>query len=245
MEWMPLDTTRLLDSTLYDKAPGDAFKAAVGLWCKAWWQQPAASLPNDDQALAKMIGVSPQKWRTVKEWALHGFVLCTDGRFYHPIIAEKAREAWAFKIKQQEKANKRWGKAGDDLFATPGKPDPVVDATADANRPDSTLPNRTGVNTPFTRPEWVPDIAWQGFVEMRKRIKKPLTDYAAWLVVKELVKLVRAGEDVEAVLNQSSRNSWQDVYPASGRKGGNGRQAAVEANNRSVADRFAKGGGGS
>ena len=51
--FMPLDVLRLRDSDLAALANGEEFKAAVLLWCAAWHQVPAASLPNDDRLLAR------------------------------------------------------------------------------------------------------------------------------------------------------------------------------------------------
>ncbi|MFK2876919.1 DUF1376 domain-containing protein [Rhodanobacter hydrolyticus] len=93
MPWMPLDTVRLIDSDLFALSTGDEFKAAVALWCKSWTQVPAASLPNDDRILAHLSGTA-SRWKRVKAMCMRGWVLCDDGRFYHPVIAEKALEAW-------------------------------------------------------------------------------------------------------------------------------------------------------
>ena len=93
MPWMPLDTVRLIDSDLFALSTGDEFKAAVALWCKSWTQVPAASLPNDDRILAHLSGTA-SRWKRVKATCMRGWVLCDDGRYYHPVIAEKALEAW-------------------------------------------------------------------------------------------------------------------------------------------------------
>lgn len=106
LPWMPIDTVRLLDSDLFALATGDEFKAAVALWCKAWQQVPAASLPNDDRVLAHLSGAG-KRWKKVKEQALRGFVLCADGRWYHPVIAEKALEAWEHREEFQESSNNK------------------------------------------------------------------------------------------------------------------------------------------
>lgn len=92
--FMPLHVQRLRDSELVDLSTGDEFKAAVLLWAFAWHQQPAASLPNDDRILAARSGAG-SNWRKVKAMALRGFVACSDGRLYHPLIAEAALDAWA------------------------------------------------------------------------------------------------------------------------------------------------------
>lgn len=62
-------------------------------------------------------------------------------------------------------------------------------------------------------PSWVDPEAWAGFVEMRKKIRHPLTARAAELVVKELDKLRATGADPTTILDQSTRNSWRDVFP--------------------------------
>lgn len=93
--FMPLDVVRLVDSDLTAIASGDEFKAAILLWCKSWHQVPCSSLPNDDRMLAHLAGYGRdlKAWRRVKEVAVRGFILCSDGRLYHPVIAEKALEA--------------------------------------------------------------------------------------------------------------------------------------------------------
>ncbi len=95
MVFMPLDVGRMMDSDQFAMATGDEFKAAMALYAKAWLQVPAASLPNDDRVLAHLAGgYTPRRWRKVKDVAMRGWILCTDGRLYHPVIAEFAHDAW-------------------------------------------------------------------------------------------------------------------------------------------------------
>jgi hypothetical protein len=70
-------------------------------------------------------------------------------------------------------------------------------------------------------PDWIEKESWDGFVAMRKAIRKPLTPRAMQLTVRELEKLLSAGEDVNAVLNQSTMNSWQGVFPLKNSNRGN------------------------
>ncbi len=51
-----LDTAKLLGSELWALSTGDEFKAAVALWCRAWHQVPAGSLPDDDTVLCSFAG---------------------------------------------------------------------------------------------------------------------------------------------------------------------------------------------
>lgn len=55
--------------------------------------------------------------------------------------------------------------------------------------------------------------AWKAFIEMRKFIRKPLTNYAMDLTCKTLEKLHREGHDPIAVLNKSVEHNWQGVFP--------------------------------
>ncbi|EHK65277.1 DUF1376 domain-containing protein [Achromobacter arsenitoxydans] len=99
--FMPLDVARLRDSDLAIQLGAEEFRAAVLLWCAAWHQVPAASLPDDDKALAALAGYGRvvAEWRKNREGALYGWVKCDDGRLYHPVVAEKARDAWQAKHK--------------------------------------------------------------------------------------------------------------------------------------------------
>lgn len=99
--FMPLDVRRLRDSKLAASVNGESFRCTVLLWCASWHQVPAASLPDDDIELAQLAGFG----RAVAQWkkarkggALYGWVKCSDGRLYHPVVAEKAKESWQSKL---------------------------------------------------------------------------------------------------------------------------------------------------
>lgn len=105
-EFMPLDVMRLRDSDIAAVDDAEVFRAAVLAWCVAWHQVPAASLPDDDKAIARLIGMGRDAaafGALRAAGALHGFVKCVDGRLYHPVIAEKAITAWEAKDKQRNR----------------------------------------------------------------------------------------------------------------------------------------------
>lgn len=126
LPFMPLDVIRLIDSDLFAISSGDEFKAAVALWCKSWIQLPAASLPDDDRVLSHLSGAGV-RWKKIRAMALKGWVKCSDGRLYHPVISEKACHAWKARIAQKERAAKRWNKqkngAGNATEEKPALPD--------------------------------------------------------------------------------------------------------------------------
>ena len=109
LPFMPLDVNRLRDSQLAINASGDEFRAAVLLWCASWGQIPAASLPDDDRSLASYAGYGRDMkgWKKVRAGALRGWIKCDDGRWYHPVVAEKALEAWDARIEHRDAAESK------------------------------------------------------------------------------------------------------------------------------------------
>jgi len=106
---MPLDVRRLRDSDIAAIDDAEAFRAAVVAWCVAWHQVPAASLPDDDASLCKLLiyGRDLDGWRRLREaGALRGFRRCGDGRLYHVVVAEKANEAWGKKQAFRERSRR-------------------------------------------------------------------------------------------------------------------------------------------
>jgi hypothetical protein len=61
--------------------------------------------------------------------------------------------------------------------------------------------------------DWIDEGAWYGFMEMRRTIKKPMTERAISMVINRLEKLKQNGHDVNACLDQSTLHCWQDIYP--------------------------------
>lgn len=123
-KFMPLDVARLRDSDLASDETPECCWAAVLIWCASWHQVPAASVPDSDQWLAKQAGYVARgkvakEWLEVREGAMRGWVKCSDGRLYHPVVAEKAIEAWDSKLDQRwrtevgriKKHNERHGTA--------------------------------------------------------------------------------------------------------------------------------------
>lgn len=82
----------------------------------AWKQVPAASLPNDAKVWARVTGRSlRQIQRLVADGGngspLHGWVRCSDGRLYHPVLAADALRAASKSELAQGAAHMRWTKA--------------------------------------------------------------------------------------------------------------------------------------
>lgn len=54
--------------------------------------------------------------------------------------------------------------------------------------------------------------AWDGYREMRKKIKAPMTDRAVTLALNELTEWRAAGEDVAQILDRSTKNAWRGLF---------------------------------
>lgn len=98
-EFMSLDIRRLLRSDTWLEAASDPRlgHALMTLWAESWHQVPAASLPDNDRVLARLAMCETSEWERIRERALSGWIKCDDGRLYHPVVAEKASEAFARK----------------------------------------------------------------------------------------------------------------------------------------------------
>jgi hypothetical protein len=136
LESMPLFCARLVDSDLVGLSTGEEFKAAFLLWAKAWTQRPAGSLPTNPKILARYAGVSVEFLEASREIILRGWTECSNGRLYHPTVAEAAMIAWnarvsyekrvgSFSQKQSERARRGW------IKRKASKPNAVASATAE------------------------------------------------------------------------------------------------------------------
>jgi hypothetical protein len=61
-------------------------------------------------------------------------------------------------------------------------------------------------------PPWLPLEAWEGFKQMRKQGRYPMTALAEKLAIKELDKLRQSGQAPEEVLNQSTMRGWRGLF---------------------------------
>lgn len=162
-----LDVDRLLASELVALGTPEECWAATMLWCRAWKQVPAASLPDDDRVLAAFSGAG-KRWPKVRDMALRGFVKCDDGRLYHHVLAGEANAAWKRRQAYSEKrerdaerlrswrATKQEGNAGETRDETHSETRFVAerdrdrDVTEVSNNKKGSEPNGSGGEPPST-----------------------------------------------------------------------------------------------
>lgn len=86
------------------------------------------------------------------------------------------------------------------------------DALVAAGQPKRNAAAKKAISDMPALPVWLPLEAWEAFLAMRIKIKKPATEYAQKLLLGKLAQFRERGHDPEQVLNQSIENSWQDLY---------------------------------
>lgn len=158
--FMPLHVARLRDSDLAGEVEPEAAWYAVLLWAASWHQLPAASLPDNDAVLTKLVGLGRdiKTFRKHRDGALRGFVKCLDGRLYHPVVAEQAVTAWNSKLEQRwrtecariKKANQRNGTSLGlptfEQFLSGGRPEDVPrDTVGDVPAGAGSCPRGNGI----------------------------------------------------------------------------------------------------
>jgi DNA-binding transcriptional regulator YhcF (GntR family) len=92
--------------------------------------------------------------------------------------------------------------------------------------PDTVSPNTPKIHQLTTKyiraelPDCIPADAWNGWVEMRKQRKKPLTDRAYNQAIDKLAAFMAKGQNITEVLDRSTMNGWTDLYEIKEQKNG-------------------------
>jgi hypothetical protein len=61
-------------------------------------------------------------------------------------------------------------------------------------------------------PDWIEPDAWNDYMAMRKRIKKPMSDRRMKQFIARCYELHKAGHDVNQSLDEASDHGWLDLY---------------------------------
>ncbi len=87
--WFSLPVAEVTKGRWWLTATPSARGVMLTLLCEAWHQIPAASLPNDRRSWTK-LGQVPSKTGRLMAEIMSEWVLCSDGRLYHPMLAKIA-----------------------------------------------------------------------------------------------------------------------------------------------------------
>lgn len=203
LPYMPLKIEQLKASRTWlvcRRRPELAFYL-INLWMRAWGEEPAGSIEDDDDVLAAAADCPPDKWPAIREAALAGWVRCSDGRLYHPTLCEIAAETFEKRTAiEQERAADRARKREKYRRASAGK-------TANSEKP----PPENRISPP-EKSQIPPEFALKGREEKGREERKedasklagaeaPPSKPSPIAAVRQALGKVLSPENVEAVLD--------------------------------------------
>lgn len=111
LDWFKFEHKRAARSSWWKRATHVARSINMDLWVEAFQQVPAASLPDEDFQLAGWCGFGRDvdAFLRLKAEIMAPWIKCSDGRWYHPTLAEVAVEAWesTVSVRRKERERKR------------------------------------------------------------------------------------------------------------------------------------------
>lgn len=159
--------------------------------------------PIKQRDIARQIGMRDQEQDVLT--VLNEFFVSTDLGFVSP-RADKEIKHFHEKLEQASRA----GKASAERRLS--KRSTLVQTDVQPTNNHKPITNNQVKKEPMVLPDWLDKDVWKAFVEMRSKIKKPLTETAVKLVWKKLEKMKESGYSTTQVLENSISNCWLDVY---------------------------------
>ena len=184
------------------------------------------SLPHDQKVLARCARLSGRRWADAWE-RLSPLLTISGGQVTQKRLSEeyaKAMQKSAVRAASGSKGGAAKALKGNELPLANGH---VLPQHSSDIRLKKEKKKKDGAKAPsllpgLQFPDWWPVPAWEGYVAMRKKKRAPMTDRAVEMVIAEVTKLRAAGQDPAAVMDQSTRKAWTDVYPVKGGDAGAG-----------------------
>lgn len=174
-----------------------------------WYYLDEKPIPAETQTVTRRLRLgSDDELQSLKN-VLNDFFYEAKAGWVHKRIDVDIKD-----YHEQAEKNKANGKRG----GRPKKTQSVIDGLPDESQKNPNQEPITNNHKPKIKatvvalPDGFPLEAWMAFVDMRKKIKKPMTDHAMKLMIGKLEKMKAAGQDIQAVLEQSITKSWSDVY---------------------------------
>jgi len=198
-DWLSSPTTQIMTA--------EQEGAYIRLLCFCW-QDDDISLKDDDDYLSALSRISKGGLTVVK--AAFNQHPTKQGYITHNrlLLEYEKQRAWRDKSSQGGKKsveNKRNFKGGSRVV----QPKPNQHSTLLSSSSSSSKINKEA----FALPDFIKKEKWDGFIEMRMKIKKPPTDNAKNQLVAKLTKFRDDGEDIDAIIDQAILKCWLDFFP--------------------------------
>ena len=147
---------------------------------------------------------------------LNEFFISTDEGFVNPRADKEIKQYKEFAEAGKRGAAKRWAKHGDTPPNGEASSPPIATPIATNNQEPLTNNHKPKkertTEVVLVLPDWIEQETWNAFIQMRKRIGKPPTDYALKLILDKLTKYRAKGQDAKQILEKSITSGWQDVF---------------------------------
>ncbi len=194
-----LDVHRIEQSDTWLVASPDERPWLLMLWAMSWKRIPCGTLPADESIIRGLIGCTSAFWKGHREVLMRGWVMHSDGRYYHSTITELVersegkRATWrAGKSKARNSVVKeKQGHNGNVLAESEGSPSsssPTCTSTCTSTltptptsaledqeqEPPLTPPSGGNGSKPkksWPVPDWVNPEAWKEWEQHRKGTK--------------------------------------------------------------------------
>jgi len=96
----------------------------------------------------------------------------------------------------------------------PKEPNGLNEKPSEPKKPDIDKDKEIDKDTKkeFFLPDWLLRESFDAFIEMRKKVKAPLTDKARDMLIGKLEEFRGKGYDPNLILNESTMNNWKGVF---------------------------------
>ena len=165
-------------------------------------------LSGDASFVAKQIGMRDDA--AIVRDVLNEFFQKTDEGYVNG-RADKEIAHYHSKIEQASRAGKASAERRSNNRST-GVPTDVQPNNKQETLNKKQETKKSATDVAVCLPDWMPVETWNAFLDMRKKIKKPATDYAVKLLIGKLTKFRDQGQDIQMVLEKSITAGWQDVF---------------------------------
>ena len=100
----------------------------------------------------------------------------------------------------------------------PPPPQELLQSSSSKSLPKTKVKIKTKVYT-YIVPDFIDKELWNDFLEMRTKARKPPTDKAKGLLIKDLEKYRADGEDTSEILRRAIKGGWTALYSLKGDRG--------------------------
>lgn len=242
MDWYPWYFTLYEQDTMHlDPYQDGCYRRLIDHYMKT-----RTPLPDNDQALARIIGDTQENWGAKASLAVRAFFKPKNGFLCHnrcdDILDEQDNLSKTRSKSAKIAANTRWkNKQLNQTVVPESDAPPMRDACepyASPMRENATGQDRTRQDNKdskydrdsrgdflkqkhaFALPDFIPKELWQDYIDHRKKIKKPMTENAQKLAIKDLERFMQNGHDPVEIIKTTIVSGWTAFYEPKEKKNG-------------------------